>query len=78
MKSETKQNLIDLSEIIDSFRVVPRIILIAYGWLVYHVVEWFMVLKVASTQQATLVSTVVGMAAVVIGLYNNSGRKYNK
>lgn len=75
-KEDKKDKWIDIAEIADALRIVPRSILIAYGFLVYETVSWFMNLTDPSTQQVTLVSTVVGAAAVVIGLYNNSGRTY--
>ena len=70
----SKQQILDFSEVIDAFRLVPRILLIAVGFLVWHVVEWFMALKEPSTQQATLVATITGIIPAVIGLYQNSGR----
>lgn len=71
-----KQILLDTAEIIDAFRVVPRGLLVAYGFLVWYVVSWFMGLPAPNTQQAALVTTVTGIIAAVIGLYQNSGRKW--
>ena len=85
-----------IAEWIDAWRVIPRLLVAGYGYLVWMVVHWYMNLKPAlidkcdvellgqtciteapSTQHAALVTAVVGMAAVVIGLYVNSGRKWN-
>lgn len=71
-----KERLLDTAEVVDAWRLVPRAILVAYGELVWHTVDWFMHLTNPNTQQSALVSTIVGAAAVVIGLYTNSGRKW--
>lgn len=36
-----KNKLLDFAEILDAFRVVPRLILLAYGWLVFALFQWF-------------------------------------
>jgi multidrug resistance efflux pump len=74
----TKQTFLDVAEVIDAFRVVPRGVLIAYGILVWVVVSWFMGIPAPTTQQAALVTTVTGLIAAVAGLYQNSGRGWNK
>lgn len=66
------------AELIDAYRVVPRIILLAYAYLVFYVLTWFMGLENPSTQQAALVTTVSAIVAPVIGLYTNSGRDWQK
>ena len=74
----TKQLLLDVAEIVDAFRLAPRGLLIAYGVLVWYVVDWFMKIPEPTTQQAALVTTVTGLIAAVIGLYQSSGRKWGK
>jgi hypothetical protein len=78
IKKTVKDKLLDFAEIFDAFRIIPRGILIAFGYLVYYVIDWYMKLPEPSTQHAALVTTVVGASAAVIGLYNNSGRPWNK
>lgn len=90
-----RKSYLAFAEALDAFRVVPRILLVAYGYLVYFTVDWFVklepymlegckvedmsqcIVQAPTTQHAALVSVVVGAAAVVIGLYQNSGRKWN-
>lgn len=69
---------IKAAEVLDAYRVVPRMVLLGYAYLVYDIVTWFKDLEDPATQQAALVTTVIGASAAVIGLYNNSGRKYEK
>lgn len=66
------------AEIIDAYRVVPRLILVSYGWLIFYVITWFMGLPDPTTQQAALVTTVTALAAPIIGLYTSTGRKWDK
>lgn len=73
-----KINLLIVAEVIDSFRVVPRVILALYGVLVWQIVDWYMLLPEPSTQHAALVTIVVGVIAPVVGLYQNSGRSWQQ
>ena len=64
------------AEALDSYRIVPRTILVLYGWFVYRIGMWFMSLPSPDTQQAAFVGTVFGAAAIIIGLYNSSGKDW--
>lgn len=59
----------------DNWRIVPRILVAGYGWLIYEVSMWFMSLPEPSSTQAAFISTLVGASAAVFGLYVNSGSK---
>jgi len=103
---DTEQNVnsfrkwnLAIAEAVDGHRVIPRLLLLGYAVLTYHVINWYMniepvILKAnckiiegqtlcdvtgmigPSTQQAALVTTVVGAAAAIIGLYQKSGRDW--
>jgi len=64
------------AELLDAWRVVPRMLILGYIYLIYVVVNWFMLLPDPSNSQAALVSTVCAAAAAVFGLYSNSGRSW--
>ncbi len=84
-----------IAELVDAWRIVPRLLVGAYSYLVYIVVKWYMALEpkmiegctsdvvtncivqAPTTQHAALVTTIVGIAAAVFGLYTNSGKKWN-
>lgn len=102
-----------IAEVIDAFRIVPRIIILMYSMGLYWIVKWYidyelqyktacdsatlnvLLREKVPLEEATaiacsvtevighpsgytaLVSTVVGVAAVVFGLYANSGRKWD-
>jgi len=90
-----------VAETVDAWRIVPRLMVIAYGFLTWKTWVWYTGIDVIvtktncqllatqvvcditgvvgpSTQQATLVTAIVSMAAVVIGLYSSSGKDWTK
>ena len=84
-----------VAELVDAWRVVPRLLVGGYSYLIFVVVKWYMSLEprmiedcmslvvteciyqAPTTQHAALVTAVVGIAAVVFGVYANSSRKWN-
>lgn len=76
MKTTEKSELLSYAEIIDAFRVIPRLILFLYGVFVYQIADWFMALPDPSGAQSTFVSVIVGAASIIVGVYNKSGRKW--
>jgi len=70
--------LVDLARAVDSWRIFPRIFISVYIVLLYQVVHWFMNLSDPNTQQAGLVSIVVGAGAAWFGLYTGSSKKFDK
>ena len=59
----------------NEFRVIPRLLILGYSWLLYEVSFWFMALIAPTNTQAAFVSTLVGASAAIFGLYANSGNK---
>lgn len=57
----------------NEWRIVPRLMVAGYGWLMWRVSDWFMALPEPTGTQAAFVSTLVGASAAVFGLYVNSG-----
>lgn len=62
-------------EQLNDWRVVPRVLVAAYGAFAFYVGDWFMGLDAPTAAQAAFVSTVWGGAAAWFGLYVNSGKK---
>lgn len=60
-------------EDLNNWRIVPRLMLILYGYVFWIVVNWFMGLESPTNAQAMFVSTIVGVASAFFGLYVNSG-----
>ena len=56
----------------DKLRIFPRAFITMYIYLLYDVTQWFMALPDPNTQQAGLVSVIVGAGAAWFGLYVNS------
>ena len=74
--TDKKDLLLNAAEVIDALRVVPRTIIVCYGFFVWYVINWFLVIPNPTTGQTALVTTVAGSIPVVIGLYQNSGRRW--
>ena len=53
----------------DKFRLIPRLIMIAYIYAFYSSTVWFMALPDPTNAQAAFVSTIVGAGAAFFGLY---------
>lgn len=67
------QRCIMVAECLNRLRIIPRAIIAGYGWLVYEVVQWFMVLPDPNTQQSALITTMVGAAGIIFGFYMQGG-----
>ena len=55
--------------LLDKFRVIPRLIMLAYIYAFYASTTWFMALADPSNAQAAFISTIVGAGAAFFGLY---------
>ena len=65
---------VEIPELMSNWRLIPRLMMVAYGWAFYEVITWFMALEAPNNAQAGLVSVVVGAGAAWFGLYVN-GKK---
>ena len=59
----------------DKWRPVPRLLVALYGFMCWHVTDWFMALPDPTTQQVTFATAIWGGAAAWFGFYVNSGGK---
>ena len=55
--------------ILDKFRLIPRLIMLAYIYAFYSATTWFMALPDPTNAQAAFISTIVGAGAAFFGLY---------
>lgn len=67
-----------MAELIDAYRVVPRLIVALYGYMLYNITSWFMMLEDPSQAQATFISVVYGASAGIFAFYANTGRKWDE
>lgn len=65
-----------LAEIIDAFRLIPRLLMLIYGGCCWWVTDWFMCLADPTAPQAALVATIWGAAAAWFGFYTKTGRTW--
>ena len=61
-------------EKLNSWRIVPRALILSYMVVFYQTCNWFMNLPDPNNAQAGFVSVVVGAGAAWFGLYVNGGR----
>lgn len=64
-----------LPEILNKYRIVPRIFGFTYLWIVLEVIFWFIALPSPTMAQATVVSAFGGSFVAMAGLYSASGVK---
>jgi len=62
-------------ETFNNWRLFPRGLILLYSWLLYEVVNWFMLLPEPTNAQAALVSTISAASAGFFLAYVNSGNK---
>ena len=58
-----------IAGLLDKFRVIPRLVMLAYIYAFYKSVTWFMILPDPTNSQAMYISTIVGAGAAFFGLY---------
>jgi hypothetical protein len=68
------QRWIWLSQMVDSWRIFPRMFLSVYIYLLYFCTMWFMDLAEPTMEQSGLISIVVGAGAAWFGLYAGTAK----
>ena len=63
---------------IDRLRLIPRLLMICYGYIFWISTQWFMAQPDPTNAQAAFISTIVGAGAAWFGLYVGSGHKKGK
>jgi hypothetical protein len=73
---EWKVRLLDAAEITDAWRIVPRLALFGYADLCWELSQWYMALKDPTAQQMAFVTVIVGLAALILNFYMQTGRTW--
>jgi len=74
-ESRLKQRLLDSAEIIDAWRVFPRIFLAFFLFVLWDVHTWY---QGRAEYPDIYVNVVWGAVGVITGFYVQSGRKWGK
>ena len=74
LKKDSK--ILHFAEGLDALRVVPRLILGTYAWVVWDLLSWYKSMPEPTDNQMWLVNTFCGLSTVIIGLYLQSGRAW--
>lgn len=59
----------NVAEMVDSWRVFPRVFISVYIYTYYESIVWFMALEEPTSQQFGLVSVITGIGAAWFGVY---------
>jgi hypothetical protein len=76
VKADIKKHILDVAEISDAYRLIPRLMIIGYGYMLYETTFWFMALPDANSAHAAFIATVWGAASVFSGFYFQTGKKW--
>tara|TARA_R110000803_G_C11728823_1_gene289350 strand:+ start:82 stop:462 length:381 start_codon:yes stop_codon:yes gene_type:complete len=69
------QKWVFLGKTVDAWRIIPRLFLSIYMYLLYYSTFWFMELETPTLEQSGLISILVGAGAAWFGLYVSSAAK---
>ena len=65
-----------VAEIVDDWRLFPRLFVIAYGILAFRFADWAMDQQALTMQQAGMVTAVIALAPPLLNWYMNTGRSW--
>lgn len=68
-------NLI-IAELIDAYRIVPRVLMFGYAALLWESSRWFMLLAEPTSQQTTFIGLLWGSCGLITKWYFDTGRKW--
>lgn len=82
-----KEQWLQTAEIVDAFRVVPRLVLFAYlifvFWLTDRIIDWYFALPAAERSMEAsglavgLFTAITGFGTVFVNMYIKTGREWN-
>ena len=67
------QKWADMAEMLSKWRLFPRAFFAVYMIVFLHIINWAMGLEAMTTQQVTLVGSIVGLATAIFGIYCGTG-----
>lgn len=72
----SKDKWLDVAELIDALRVVPRLLVFSYIIMLHQSTLWFMSLEDPNNAQAGFIATLWGAAAAIFKFYAETGRSW--
>lgn len=64
------------AELVDAYRIFPRIFLLLYISIVYDSSEWYRMLEAPTGDQTNYIQWMWGAATAITGFYVATGRKW--
>lgn len=71
-----KRALLDAAEVVDAWRLFPRLFMLGYGLMCWHIVAWAMSLPTLSAEQAGLAGGITAMFVPLSNWYMQTGRRW--
>lgn len=73
-----KDRLLAVAEVMDAWRIYPRLLLSGYGYMCWHLTMWYEALPVPTTEQSGFAGAIIGLAVPLTGWYMSTGRRWDK
>ena len=78
MNLKNKQSWLDAAELVDAYRVFPRVFVLAYLYGLNVILRWAIALPDISIQQSGFISLVAATFPFVLNFYMQTGRDWQK
>jgi hypothetical protein len=78
MSLRSKQSWLDAAELVDAYRVFPRVFVLAYLYGLNVILRWAIALPDISIQQSGFISLVAATFPFVLNFYMQTGRDWQK
>lgn len=98
MFNKFKFIMLGFAEVVDAWRIIPRLVVAGYCYWLWDVYQWFKTIKTTplmscifeegkkicnttgldgpSTQQAAVITAIIGLSAAIFGFYTNTSKKW--
>jgi len=64
------------AEMCDALRLIPRSIVIVYGYVMWDAFIWIKSLETISNQHVAILTAIFGLAGVIFGFYSKTSRSW--
>lgn len=72
-----KQSFLDLAEIVDAWRLFPRLLIVWFMMEVSRQCTWYMMLETREVGDHLVLVAVIGLGTAAFKFYVDSGRKWS-
>ena len=73
---QVKKLALDMAEVMDAWRLFPRLFLTGYGLLCWELAKWVMQRPDISASQSAFATAIIGLAVPLTAFYMQTGRRW--